>query len=371
MKSEWKHFHPEALNWKGLSEIRHSAVQLSAICVGLSTHGRHEQSQALRVSSTCSLSAGEHKPRSFPHKYELLFMKRCRGLGGKAASLQRVWGCCSHTCQNECSCLAPQCCPGHPLPALLQLLFLSSFFCVCAPQFEWGLRRSGEDRAAHLHLRRYTDGHPGEPAGDGGCVPGQAAQVSPPSQPPPALLRAGTGENPCLKSPMPAAESINRHNEGCLSPCIAHGDVRLSHWPLCIPTWIYAVVVGSFQYPSSTFLALWMSKNPDKSVKNRAKQQFLGEAGWPLPLFHLKFPNKTIRKPCRSRSCCSCAALPQLGKCCQWFGGVTGKTSVSRLAATPGSCQTSLRSRVRNSTASIHILRGIFNGFNSILLLWF
>lgn len=52
-------------------------------------------------------------------------------------------------------------------------------------------------------------------------MPGQAAQVSPPSPPLPALLRGGTGENPCLKKTLPTAEGINCHDGGCLWPCVA------------------------------------------------------------------------------------------------------------------------------------------------------
>ena len=54
--------------------------------------------------------------------------------------------------------------------------------CVCARacvfQFQGGFWVGGEGRAAHVSLGGYPDGHPGEPAGDGGCVQGQAAQVS-------------------------------------------------------------------------------------------------------------------------------------------------------------------------------------------------
>lgn len=244
MKREWKCFHPESLIWKGLPEIRHSSLQpwemgSSTVCVGFSATGRPGWPWMLWVSSTCRLSADEHKPRSFPHKYGMVCVK---GLGGKVASLQQAWGCCSRTCQNECPCLAPPCCPGDPLPLFLQLLFFSFlFFFLRAPQFEWGLRRSGEDCAAHLHLRRYTDGHPGEPAGDGGCVPGQAAQVSPPSPPLPALPRGGTGENPCLKKPLPTAGGINCRDEGCLWPCVApwqrHSHTGLSASPLGFTLW--------------------------------------------------------------------------------------------------------------------------------------
>ena len=56
-----------------------------------------------------------------------------------------------------------------------------SHLCVLfshALQFQRGFRVRGEGRAAHIPLGGYPDGHPGQPAGDGGCVQGQAAQVS-------------------------------------------------------------------------------------------------------------------------------------------------------------------------------------------------
>ena len=49
---------------------------------------------------------------------------------------------------------------------------------MCFFQFQGGFWFSGESRAAHVSLSGYPDGHLGEPAGDGGCVQGQAAQVS-------------------------------------------------------------------------------------------------------------------------------------------------------------------------------------------------
>lgn len=45
-------------------------------------------------------------------------------------------------------------------------------------QFQRGFWVRGEGRAANIPLSGYPDGHPGQPAGDGGCVQGQAAQVS-------------------------------------------------------------------------------------------------------------------------------------------------------------------------------------------------
>lgn len=56
--------------------------------------------------------------------------------------------------------------------------FIQLFVLVCVFQFQGGFRVSGEGRAAHVSLGGYPDGHLGEPAGDGGCVLGQAAQVS-------------------------------------------------------------------------------------------------------------------------------------------------------------------------------------------------
>lgn len=49
--------------------------------------------------------------------------------------------------------------------------------CVCVLQFQGGFRVSGESCAAHVSLGGDPDGHLGEPAGHGGCVQGQAAQV--------------------------------------------------------------------------------------------------------------------------------------------------------------------------------------------------
>lgn len=177
VKTEWKCFHPKALNWKGLSEIRHSSLQPSemgsfTVHAGVPIAGKGGWLRVLWVSSACSLSADEHKPCSLPHKHKIsllmVLVGRLLCCGGMllSHSQQEVPKHLS-TAQatlSQCHC------------SFFSLLFL------CAPQFEWGLWRSGEDRAAHLHLRRYTDGHPGEPAGDGGRVPGQAAQVSPPSQ---------------------------------------------------------------------------------------------------------------------------------------------------------------------------------------------
>lgn len=45
-------------------------------------------------------------------------------------------------------------------------------------QFQRGFQVRGEGRAAHVPCSGYPDGHLGQPAGDGGCVQGQAAQVS-------------------------------------------------------------------------------------------------------------------------------------------------------------------------------------------------
>lgn len=82
----------EALNWKGLSAMGHSSLHLSevgssTVRVGLSTPGTPGRP---RVSSACSLSADDRKPRSFPHKYEML---RVNGVGGQAAALRRARGC--------------------------------------------------------------------------------------------------------------------------------------------------------------------------------------------------------------------------------------------------------------------------------------
>lgn len=44
-------------------------------------------------------------------------------------------------------------------------------------QFQRGFRVCGEGRTAHVLRNGYPDGHPGQPAGDGCCVQGQAAQV--------------------------------------------------------------------------------------------------------------------------------------------------------------------------------------------------
>lgn len=52
------------------------------------------------------------------------------------------------------------------------------FLCACVFQFQGGLRFTGEGRAAHVSLSSHPDGHPGQPAGDGGRVQGQAAPVS-------------------------------------------------------------------------------------------------------------------------------------------------------------------------------------------------
>lgn len=58
----------------------------------------------------------------------------------------------------------------------LRVLFSSS--CLCVFQCQGGFQVSGEGRAAHVSLGSYPDGYLGEPTGDGGCVQGQAAQVS-------------------------------------------------------------------------------------------------------------------------------------------------------------------------------------------------
>lgn len=61
---------------------------------------------------------------------------------------------------------------------LVSQSFIQFFVLVCVFQFWGGFRVSGEGGAAHVSLDGYPDGHLGEPAGDGGCVLGQAAQVS-------------------------------------------------------------------------------------------------------------------------------------------------------------------------------------------------
>lgn len=102
-------------------------------------------------------------------------------------------------------------------------------------------------------------------------------------------------------------------------------------------------------------------------MKNRAKQQLLREAGWPLSLFHLKFPTKPIRKPHRSWSRCGCATAWQM--LLVIWGGHRQNCRPEELLPHLMLPLGAVRSTVRDSTASIHILRGIFNGYNSILLL--
>lgn len=55
--------------------------------------------------------------------------------------------------------------------------------CLCVFQFQGGFWLSGEGGAAHVSVGRYPDGHLGEPAGDGGRVQGQTAQVCNTSKP--------------------------------------------------------------------------------------------------------------------------------------------------------------------------------------------
>lgn len=60
-------------------------------------------------------------------------------------------------------------------------LRLPHIFVSCFPlnlQFQGGFPVREEGHAANIPLSGYPDGHPGQPAGDGGCVQGQAAQVS-------------------------------------------------------------------------------------------------------------------------------------------------------------------------------------------------
>ena len=67
------------------------------------------------------------------------------------------------------------------LSCVSRVFFSSS--CLCVFQFQGGFRVSGEGRAAHVSLGNYPDGYLGEPAGDGGRVQGQTAQVSHVRQP--------------------------------------------------------------------------------------------------------------------------------------------------------------------------------------------
>lgn len=138
-----------------------------------------------------------------------------------------VWGCCC--CDGQAGAWRPRLCRNRGSPqTLVHFLYFPFFF--CALQFKWGLRHSREDCAAHLHISGYSDGHTGEPAGDGGGVPGQATQVSPCSPHSSPFSQGAWGKAPD-ESPLHESWSID-HEGGATISC---GAVSCCHLSLGVP----------------------------------------------------------------------------------------------------------------------------------------
>lgn len=171
-------------------------------------------------------------------------------------------------------------------------------------------------------------------------MPGQAAQVSPRS---PQHCHIPGG------SPMHACSCTCKSQRMKCHPHLCHVTLLLE---LSTPE-LRTAAVPLPQCRFHPLLVLHSVSKPDISLTNRAEHSAI-----PSPISFLITPSKE----CAPQTLLQPTNVPS-------SLGLTCKTPVPGLDAAPQLCHSSSSTAVRYSAASVHVLRGILNGFNSILLL--